>query len=843
MAYPQDLGPVIQEVLALPDIRKAVDDPKSPLNDDMLRQRIQQGSVQVWQTLSSMTASYDHAEQERDDASRARDKLLARPAWLDTAGNIASTAGGFLILAAIVFGVAALFGARWPATTLHWIWTQRWLWIAVGVLLGASLLALARYAHWRWIQRPRRENDPALSGELRSREKSLGSIKQSLDDQLRSEVQKLATELINAAALTFFQDRLHVADPGGQPLPAGVQETTGPGLSETVTPAYEINTGARTRLMHTLESLPCASIGIAGPRGAGKTTLLGSLCLTNPKIGGKDALGVYTSAPVDYDARDFILHLYASLCRKVLITRNVAEDKGSPFGDDGRARRNRRRIGQAVMIFGAGLIALSLMIAMIKGSDAAQQAAARKTEAAAMASTAAQAAATATAAALAPPASRPPAAAPAKSAAPAAKRAAEPSPSPSEVFEAFDAKPGDIFLMGLFIGALGLGLILSDRWLEDDGSLPARLLGSAAAETKPPAPPEDPLVAKCQLALKEIRFQRSYSSGWSGELHLPAGIDFSQNRAVSMAQIQQSQPELVQAFRGLLADVAVEFNKVVIGIDELDKLRSDEEAQQFLNEIKSVFGVRGAFFLVSVSESAISNFERRGLPFRDAFDSAFDDIRFVDYMSLDDSRRLLSRRVINLPEPFLGLAHVMAGGLPREVIRFARAMLDQARAQGPGHNTLGEIAKALVTAEAAGKRRAMTFLARDAAVEPETTAFMQRLGELEAFDPLAPGLATGLRLKATPAAAAGKVQAAPEGAAARAKLDKLWRELDCFLYFAATTAELFAAAGVQARWNALLANGAIERLSKARQSLELGTGVAAFQITALRQANGLVVPP
>ena len=81
MAYSQDLGPVIREVLAQPDIRKAVDDPGSPLNDEILVQRIRESSAQLWQTLSSLTVTYDQAEKERDEAIRARDLRLTRPAW------------------------------------------------------------------------------------------------------------------------------------------------------------------------------------------------------------------------------------------------------------------------------------------------------------------------------------------------------------------------------------------------------------------------------------------------------------------------------------------------------------------------------------------------------------------------------------------------------------------------------------------------------------------------------------------------------------------------------------------------------------------------------------------
>jgi hypothetical protein len=98
---------------------------------------------------------------------------------------------------------------------------------------------------------------------------------------------------------------------------------------------------------------------------------------------------------------------------------------------------------------------------------------------------------------------------------------------------------------------------------------------------------EDPIVDRAQRALCNISFQRSYSPGWSGSLKLPAGLEAGANLAVSLAQQQQSLPEVVQEFREFAATVAALHGKVIIGVDELDKLEFDEKAQAFVNEIKA----------------------------------------------------------------------------------------------------------------------------------------------------------------------------------------------------------------------------------------------------------------
>jgi Cdc6-like AAA superfamily ATPase len=836
MAYAKDLCQVIDVVLAQPDIRKIIDQPDSPLTDEMVREQVELNSGEIWETLRSLTDEYGDAQTTLEKAETARANALAFPIW-----PIPLLA----ILYAFVFG-AVSYGSKLLRGLPLNLWLVRHGWslpsAAALVVLGAPTLGYFLYwLYWQIFRRPAVER-ASLKLDIDGKTERLLSLKVALDARVQSEVLRLATQLINAATIPFFHNRLYVGGLGVPEPPPGVRVTTGPGLAEPTTRANEINTKARARLVNTLENLPSASIGIAGPRGVGKTTLLGSLCSMNPRISGREVLGIYTSAPVNYDSRDFILHIYSSLCRQVLRTKGAVEDKGSPFADDGPSRRVRQRISAYAFTVGAALISASIMFAVTSASTHETVATTKGAEGKAVAAMPASIASQGGRAAAAAKPSQD-----AKSDAQAG--ATRPTDqvqdlytftvrSNAAVMHAFDIKPGGLLMAGLALVALGFGLRQLGTSAEDEAHSSRLLLlpGPRKSEVA-----EDPLVSACQRALREIRFQRSYSSGWGGELHLPAGINFSQNRAVSMAQIQQSQPELVQDFRALLDRVSREFGKVIVGIDELDKLSSDEQAEQFLNEIKSVFGVPGTYFLVSVSESAISNFERRGLPFRDAFDSAFDDVHFVNYLTLDDSRRLISRRVINLPEPFLGLTHVLAGGLPREVIRFARATLEEARAQDSA-NSVGEITRALVTSEATAKRRAMTFLARNAAVEPETTQFMQRLAALEEFDLLSPDLVETLKLKVDPLLGFGPGEPGGAEVIARAAIARLWREFDCFLYFSATTVELFATVTTEADWTALVTAGSIERLAKARQALELGTGVAVFQITSLRKLNGLSIP-
>jgi hypothetical protein len=148
------------------------------------------------------------------------------------------------------------------------------------------------------------------------------------------------------------------------------------------------------------------------------------------------------------------------------------------------------------------------------------------------------------------------------------------------------------------------------------------------------------------------------------------------SRSVSRAEQPLSYPEVVAEFRnfaaGVAADVHRRGDRAFIGVDELDKIGSAEQAERFLNEVKGIFGIPHLYFMVSVSDDALNAFERRGLPLRDAFDSSFDEILRVEPLSYFESRRLLYRRVIGLTEPYVAFCHCLAGGLARDVIRAAR---------------------------------------------------------------------------------------------------------------------------------------------------------------------------
>ena len=120
-----------------------------------------------------------------------------------------------------------------------------------------------------------------------------------------------------------------------------------------------------------------------------------------------------------------------------------------------------------------------------------------------------------------------------------------------------------------------------------------------------------------------------------------AGVEISNTEGVTLARSAWTLPETVRNLRTILADAARGSAGFVVGIDEVDKIEDVTAARRFVDDLKAIFHVPGCFFLVSVSDDAIASFETRGLPFRDAFDSAFDEIVRVEYGNL--RRRMSSK--------------------------------------------------------------------------------------------------------------------------------------------------------------------------------------------------------
>jgi hypothetical protein len=82
---------------------------------------------------------------------------------------------------------------------------------------------------------------------------------------------------------------------------------------------------------------------------------------------------------------------------------------------------------------------------------------------------------------------------------------------------------------------------------------------------------------------------------------------------------------------------------------------------------------------VSVSADALRRFAMRGIPVRDVFDSAFDEIVRIQPPSPEEAWKMLAYRVSGFPTSIALFCYAWAGGLPRDIIRTARACVAMRR--------------------------------------------------------------------------------------------------------------------------------------------------------------------
>jgi hypothetical protein len=319
--------------------------------------------------------------------------------------------------------------------------------------------------------------------------------------------------------------------------------------------------------------------------------------------------------------------------------------------------------------------------------------------------------------------------------------------------------------------------------------------------------------------------------------------------AATLAETQRSLPEIVDSYCQFMKQVADRYDRIIIAVDELDKLESDQAAQRFVNEVKAVFGTRKCFYLISVSDAAISSFERRGLNFSNAFDSAFDDMIRVDYLSLEESRSLVSTRAMGIPQSFLCFLHALSGGLPRDLIRACREIVKEA--ETAKQRDLPALAKIILTRDLVEKVVATRTSVRALRLEPDVGTFLQRLTDFEAQASLATVTSKALRqesdalwkqIEVLSSASLQPGQNTPE----RRTLEERMREIAGYLYLAGILVELFTerlrTPDDLDRWARPGERGeasVIARLARARQELRVNPRVAYTGITLLRGELGL----
>ena len=180
--------------------------------------------------------------------------------------------------------------------------------------------------------------------------------------------------------------------------------------------------------------------------------------------------------------------------------------------------------------------------------------------------------------------------------------------------------------------------------------------------------------------------------------------------------------------------------KLIIAIDELDKIADPKEVRDVLLEIKGALSEKGCFYLISISEDCARAFRGRLSEGRDIFESSFDDVLAIDQMDQRIATEMIRQRLKTSPESpklmedAILILTVFGGGIPREIVRNLRSVC---LAAGRGKRISARRAGISMFREAAGEW--MSHLSEIPTSGPDAIALRDNAQDImEALDALSP---------------------------------------------------------------------------------------------------------
>lgn len=417
-----------------------------------------------------------------------------------------------------------------------------------------------------------------------------------------------------------------------------VEQDSG-GLRRLQDPGFTVSTKSELRLWNLLKQMDGGSIAVTGPRGAGKSTLLRRICAAgrNPR---RRQLSIYLSAPAEYVASEFLAELFQQVCDEYL------KLHGTPV--PGMRYRGLRTHQDTVRVV-RGVTALLMLalrtiffLALLTVAFGPLLTGVHPTGVIAHW--------------------------------PIGHWRDELTKDATALWNRYQT------IIQIVAGVLAL------FWW------PRKAIRRYRLRTLR----RPPLAQRARDYSIHLKIERTKSQ--TGALSLPAvrGASVSLSKGTSDKYIRWTMPELVSKLRNFIKDISSPGNPVIIGIDEIDRIGSVEQAERFIGEIKAVFGVPNCFFLVSVAEDVGFLFSRRSIVGQSTLEHSFDDVVVVDALGLEEARSLLSARVPGFTDGFVFLALALSAGLPREMIRVARRLVEVNLQKVKNHLLIGDLALRLV---------------------------------------------------------------------------------------------------------------------------------------------------
>ncbi|MBA6437481.1 P-loop NTPase fold protein [Streptomyces sp. GMR22] len=558
------------------------------------------------------------------------------------------------------------------------------------------------------------------------------------------------------------------------------------GLKDAHNPRYVVPTQAERQLRQKMTQIDGGTIAVCGPRGAGKSTLL-RLCTDKQSTRPFD-LSVFIQAPAEYAPQEFLLTLFGEVCERYLKEFSLDSAETGVFVAI-RKRRIVRTVVQAVRWLVALAVGLAVLAAALgRGAQWLYE------------------------------------------------RYATPEMvdrihrwSQQELDLVVDWWHDHPWISGIVLTIIGWRLLPQFR---------RRLPGPTLAQ-------------ECQRYLYRLRTVQSSSTAVNLGLPPVQALNLGTSRTTSISSVPFTFPELVTDFRELLEKMARHLNRVfssrvVIAIDELDRLGDAPTARKFLGQIKAIFGIKGVYYLISVAEDVGAAFVRRGLPHRDVTDSSLDDLLYLQPRTVTESKNLLAVRAPSLTQPYVLLLHGLSGGVPRDLIRYARRLIEVHH--WTDRKELKDLAPTMILEELAETLEGFRTLLAMKDWTADGAPLLNRLYVLvrllrSPHERLGVEARTRIQFLAD-----NPVPALPRPAADTASDPPsddtlaLWQEASACAYFSWTLLQIFGAPDFDNRFEQAqndVMNGDPQRLAEARQELAISPFSARILLDDVRAAWGL----
>jgi hypothetical protein len=314
---PKFLVGLIERAFSNPGIADLVKE--TGVNDSNIADEVMKAPDEVWKAAEAEISEYDQIDALLQQAKeRAKAACWKKRSLSQSTRQWFVKVFGWITFLAFIFAAYCVLAYKYSFPNISpEALGGRWLTIVIGAV------AITILVFWIWVVIDRR-----TWGKFTEVEPSAMEYERQLGLQGVSDIGinlETAKHTIDAKLLEGISQSINeiIHRLTGRNYDTTLQQTRPEGLGEVHDYRHVIITEPLRRVKDMLGGgMPGGALGVAGPRGAGKSTLLRSVLDDKRR---PDRITVYTTAPVKYEARDFILNLFASVCSKVLSAESKAE--------------------------------------------------------------------------------------------------------------------------------------------------------------------------------------------------------------------------------------------------------------------------------------------------------------------------------------------------------------------------------------------------------------------------------------------------------------------------------------------------------------------------------------